>query len=272
MESRADDATVRSVRRALAILRAFGPLDRSLPLGEIARRAGLDKATARRLLRTLIDERVIEQPRASKDYVLGFGALTLVAGPTQADPLRRSALPLLAGIAEATGATAFLAIVHDGAALCIEAAAGGHSAAVPDRVGVRTPLHAGAVPRVLMAFLPLETRMTLLAGPLPPVSEATPTDPFQLSARLDAIRQRDWDASANEVTDGVASVGVPVRDASGDVVAALGITGPVAELLEGGQPRQLELLRGRALDLERRIAGLRDKTTPQAARMPSVPP
>ena len=48
---------VRSVRRALAILRAFRLSDRSLALGEIARRARLDKATARRLLVTLMAER-----------------------------------------------------------------------------------------------------------------------------------------------------------------------------------------------------------------------
>src|SRR5580692_5648179 len=103
-----DDASVRSVRRALAILRAFGPADRSLPLGEIARRAELDKATTRRLLRTLIGENVVEQSGPSKEYSLGLGMLELTAGATPVDQLRRRAQPLLAALAETTGATALL--------------------------------------------------------------------------------------------------------------------------------------------------------------------
>lgn len=249
----ADVASVRSVRRALAILRAFGPADRGLPLGEIARRADLDKATARRLLCTLIGEGAIEQHAASKDYALALGVLALSAGPTPLDALRRRAQPVLAGIAEATSATAFLAVLYEGEALCVETAVSDRPAATPVTVGARLKLHACAVPRVLMAFLPLEARMTMLSGPLPAVSEATPTDPFHLSSMLETIRQRGWESGNGEVMAGVASLGLPVRGSGGEVVAALGITGPQADVLDGEAPRHLDLLRGRVRDLERRI-------------------
>ena len=146
-------APVRSVRRALAILRAFRLSDRSLALGEIARRARLDKATARRLLMTLMAERLVEQDADTKGYSLGLGVLELAAGLTPCDDLRQRAQPLLAAIAEDTGATAFLGVVHDGAALCIGRVDGDEAIQIRAwSVGGRMPLNCGAGPRVLMAY------------------------------------------------------------------------------------------------------------------------
>lgn len=253
ISSRGDDATVRSVRRALAILRAFGPADRSLPLGEIARRAELDKATTRRLLRTLIGENVVEQHGPSKEYSLGLGVLELSAGATPVDDLRRRAQPLLAATAETTGATALLAVRHDGAALCIEAVAGERPVQAPWSTGERLPLHACAAPRVLMAYLPLETRMAVLSGPLPSLTGGTPTDPFQLATTLETIRQRGWETGVDDVIEGVTCLALPVRGEAGEVIAAFAIAGPGEEMLDGDRPLYLELVRSKVQELERRL-------------------
>jgi IclR family transcriptional regulator, pca regulon regulatory protein len=254
MPSTTDDAAVRSVRRALAVLRAFGPEDQSLPLGEIARRAGLDKATARRLLRTLIGERLIEQQGPSRDYSLGLGVLALTIGPTPADALRRRALPLLVDIAEATAAAAYLVVQHIGAALCIAAVGSEPPVPGPWVIGEQRPLNTCAVSRVLMAYLPLEERMAALSGRLPALTPATPTDPFQLSGLLDTIRQREWDVGLGDVVAGVATVGLPVRRSGGEVVAALGIAAAEHVVMEGGRPRYLDVLRAKVRELERRLA------------------
>ena len=252
--SRADDATVRSVRRAIAILRAFGPGDASLPLGEIARRTALDKATALRLLRTLIGEGLVVQDSRTRDYALGLGVFSLATGPTPADTLRHAALPLLAAAAEATGTTAYLMVPEGTDALCIAAVTSERAAVPLVTVGERVNLHAGAAARVLMAFLPLDARMAALAGPLPPLSPATPTDPFQLSAQLDTIRQRGWELGIDEVDPGIVSLAVPVRAPSGAVTAALGLAGPQPEMLEGEAPRHLLRAQSTARELERRLA------------------
>ena len=254
----ADDASVRSVRRALAILRAFGPDDTGLPLGEIARRADLDKATARRLLRTLIAEGLMRQHAPSKDYSLDLGVLELAAGATPADTLRRLAGPRLAGIVAASGCAALLLVAHEDAALCLATLDGEPPCRAPRQTGERIALHTDAAARVLMAYLRLEERMALLAGalPAPPCAGAgaPPTDPFQLSARLDTIRQRDWDVATGEVAPGIAVLGAPVRGLRGAVVAALALAGPHEMLLTGEEPRFLDLLRGEARAMERALA------------------
>jgi DNA-binding IclR family transcriptional regulator len=251
--SRQDEETVRSVRRAFAILRAFGPADRDLPLGEIARRAGHNKPTARRLLLTLIGERLISQQGRSRDYSLSLGVLELSAGATPADPLRRRAQPLLAELAAATGATAFLVVPYDGVALCVETTVGDWTAPAPVSVGARLPLNISAAPRVLLAFQPLRTRMELLTGPFPALTPETPTDPFQLAGMMDTIRKRGWDASQGHVRKGISGLGVPLRDGAGEVIAAVGLAGPDARMFDLDQPRHLELVLGKVRDWEQRL-------------------
>jgi IclR family pca regulon transcriptional regulator len=252
-----DDPSVRSVRRALSILRAFGPGERALPLGEIARRAEIDKATALRLLRTLIREHLVEQ-QPSRDYSLSLGVLSLSAGATPADELRRRAQPMLAALAEMTEATAFLAVVHGGEALCIEALSGELAGPTLVTVGLHVPLHACAAPRVLMAFLPLEARMAMLAAPLPALTPATPTDPYQVSAMLDTIRTRGWDNSHSEIEDGVSCLGLPLRDDAGEVIATVGIAARHPPDPDGEQPRHLETVIGKVREFERRYGRERE--------------
>jgi DNA-binding IclR family transcriptional regulator len=247
-----DDITVRSVQRAFAVLRAFGPADIRLPLRLVAERTGLDKATTRRLLRTLMGEGLIMQHDDNRDYSLGLGVLELVAGATPLDPLRQRAQPLLAELAETTGATTYLVVPHDQTALCIETMVGDCNAPPPLPLGARLPLHASSAPRVLLAFMPYRERMTALAAPLPALTEATPTDPLDLSQMLDRIRERGWDASQGHVERGLSSIGVPVRDATGHVVAAIGITGRDERMMEGDQPRHLDSVLAAVRDWEGR--------------------
>ncbi len=245
---------VRSVRRALAILRAFRLTDRSLALGEIARRAALDKATAWRLLATLIEEGLVEQNPETKSYALGLGVLELAAGLRPGEDLRQRAQPVLAGIAQATGATAFLGVTHDGAALCIGRVDGGEAIQIRAwSIGGRLPLHCGAGPRVLMAHRPEPELRRLLARPLEALTPFSPTEPASLAKALARIRDRGWELAVDDVVEGISGVGVPVRDRSGAVIAAISISGLHRHILDKDRPRHLAVLREKAQELERSL-------------------
>jgi DNA-binding IclR family transcriptional regulator len=251
-----DDVTVRSVRRALAILRAFTATDRSLPLSEIANRTKLDKGTARRLLRTLIAERLIEQDEAGSTYSLGVGVLELAGGITPCDDLRQVAQPVLAGIAAATGATTFLGVVHDGAALCIARADSVHPIQIRAwSIGGRLALNCGAGPRTLLASLSAEQQARVLAGELPAMTPATPADAAQLREILQAIRARGWELGVDDVVEGIVSLAAPVRSPSGAIIATVSIAGLTAHMVADGRPRHLEALRTGVRTLESRLPG-----------------
>ena len=133
------------------------PAQRALARPRRDRPAGAasTRRTARRLLMTLMGERLVEQDPSTKAYSLGLGVLELAAGLTPCDDLRQRAKPVLAAIAESTGATAFLGVVHDGAALVHRPGRWRRGDPDPRLVGRRQmPLNCGAGPRVLMAHRP----------------------------------------------------------------------------------------------------------------------
>jgi len=246
-----DGGTIRAVHRAFAILRAFRAQEQGLSLGEIAQRARLDKATARRLLRTLMAERLIEQAAAGGVYSLGVGVLELAAGVAPAGDLRQRAEPVLAALAEATGGTAFLGVVHEGAAVCVARADGRSAIQVRSwSVGGRLPLHCGAGPRVLLAYLPASEQRRILSRRLEALTPATPVDARRLAALLPRIRERGWEIAVDDVVEGLASVAVPVRDAAGRVIATISVTGLHAQMLQDGSPRHLPAAQEAARRLE----------------------
>jgi DNA-binding IclR family transcriptional regulator len=248
------DGSVRSVRRAFTILRAFRLTDRSLSLGEIAERAALDKATTRRLLMTLMKEHLIDQNAETKNYALSLGVLELASGFTPCDDLRQRAQPVLAAIAEATGATAFLGVFHDDTALCIGRVDGDQAIQIRSwSIGGRIPLHCGAGPRVLMAHRPMAELKRLLARPLEALTPRSPCDPLALSEMLARIRARGWELAVDDVVEGLTSLGLPVHDRSGAVIGAVSISGLHAHMIEGDRPRHLAILQRKMQALERAI-------------------
>ena len=98
-------------------------------------------------------------------------------------------------------------------------------------VGTRLPLTAGSGAQVLCAWLAEEpVRSSVLAQASSP------------SARLAEVRRRGWAQSVGQREAGVASVSAPVRDGSGDVVAALSISGPIERLGRSPGPRYAPIL------------------------------
>jgi len=249
-----DVVTIRAVRRALAILRAFRAADGELPLGQIAQRAQLDKGTTRRLLKTLMVERLVEQRDVGMTYSLGMGVLELAAGLRAGGDLRGQAQPILAELATATETTVFLVVMYDREAMCVGRVDGGNTIQIRAfSIGGRLKLHCGAGPRVLLAHLPDAEQQEFLSGRLEALTAATLTDPAELRVRLQTIRERGWDLAIDEVVEGVVSLAAPVADADGTVVGTISIAGPHPHMLENGQPRHLAALQSAVHALQTRL-------------------
>ena len=97
---------VRAVERAVRILRAFTPERPWLTLAEIAEAAVVDKATARRMLLTLIGMDLVEQEPIGQRYALGLGVVALGASVPVTVDLRNVAAPHLARCSPPTASSA----------------------------------------------------------------------------------------------------------------------------------------------------------------------
>jgi DNA-binding IclR family transcriptional regulator len=108
-------------------------------------------------------------------------------------------------------------------------------------VGADLPMTAGSAAQVLLAWSP--------AG------EAPASGAKFSPATLAAVRRRGWAASVGEREAGVASVSAPVFDATGGVVAAVSVSGPIDRLTRTPGKLHAEAVAAAARDLTKAISG-----------------
>ena len=114
------------------------------------------------------------------------------------------------------------------------------------------PLHAGASGRVILAFLPADSREALLSEPLERLSPRTVVDPAGLREMLESVRVTGVAISRSERHEGAAAVAAPVFDAHG-VAGAMSVCGPEFRFDEASLDRYAPLLKTAALQLSREL-------------------
>src|SRR5438034_10464253 len=117
-----DGNAVRSVDRAAALLLALGESQGEAGVTELARRLGLHKSTASRLLATLERRGLVEQDDESGKYRLGLVVIPLAERAARALDLRGLAMPEVKRLARTTGGSASLAVLARDSALTIACA------------------------------------------------------------------------------------------------------------------------------------------------------
>ncbi|MGH3373528.1 MAG: IclR family transcriptional regulator [Actinoallomurus sp.] len=208
--------------KVMAILEAFAPGGVRLTLTEVCRRAGLPLATGHRLVGELTAGGFLERmPDGS--YRVGMRLWRIGAQASAATALRELALPHMEDLYEVTHENVQLAVVSGHKALYLERLRGPRSVPIVTRVAAELPLHATGVGRVLLAFAEGEFVDVVLADGLAPHTRHTITDPDRLRACLAEVRRTGYAVTSEEMTLGSFSVAAPVRDAKGEVVAALSL-------------------------------------------------
>lgn len=214
-----------SVANAARLLKEFSRTDRELGVSELSRRLGLATSTVHRLLATLTDERLLERTPAG--YRLGLALFDLGASVAPHLDLHEAAMPVMATLRASTGETVQLAVLDGLESVYIDRLESPHTVRIFSRVGTRLPATTTSTGKVLLAALPrAELDERLRAWSPQRVTPHTIIDPGTLRTRLDEVAARGWAENREESRVGVVSVGAPVRDAHGGVVAALSVAAP----------------------------------------------
>jgi DNA-binding IclR family transcriptional regulator len=225
MEKR--NTEVQSLSRAVAILRVFSHEVTELGVTEIARRVGLHKSTTFRLLGTLIAEGLVAQDRETGRYRLDIGLLELSSNVQLHIDVRQAARPYLQPLAQKLGGTLNLAVLDAGMSINLEQAVPrGFLVNSYGWVGRRTPLHATSTGKVLLAWLaPTEVEANV-TEPLESFTPSTITSLDALLGELEAVQQAGYSIGHEEYEVGLNAVAAPLRDRTGNVTAALSVSGP----------------------------------------------
>ena len=219
---------VPAATRALRVLRFLASQPDPVPLDRIMRACDLPRSTAYHLLSTMEDEGFVIHLVEEKRYGLGVAAFEVGSGYSRQEPLQRIARRLLAGLVDATGHSAHLAVLHGRDVLyVVEERAPGRPPLVTD-VGVRLPAHLTASGRAILAALPPAQVRALY-----PDRSAFVDRHGKGAATLSALRtlltetrQRGYAEEDGEVTPGFASVASAVLDPNGHPVAGVAVTFP----------------------------------------------
>jgi DNA-binding IclR family transcriptional regulator len=226
--------TVRSVERAIAILKSFSASEPELGVGELSRRLDLPKSTVFRLLSTLESGGLVGQNPETDRYRLGVGLIGLADNVMGYASLRRMARPFLSQLASQARETVSLTVVDGREAVNVEQfVPPGRLVVRVGWVGRRMPIHAVSAGRAIIAFWPEDDVADLLHGDLPALTPNTITDKEALRARLQQVRQTGFDTAFEELEEGLSAVAAPVRDHRGCVAASVSVSGPASRLTRG---------------------------------------
>ncbi len=256
-ERELDGNAVRSVDRAAALLLALGESQSEAGVTELARRLGLHKSTASRLLATLQRRGLVEQDEETGKYRLGLVVIRLADRAEQTLDLRSIALPELERLARATRETVSLAVMEDDACLTVAQVDGPNLVAVADWTGRTTPLHCVAAGKVLISALAEREVLRLHRQGLPARTERTITSLEALLEELSRVRRRGFATTFGEWEPGTNALATPVRDARGRIVAAVSIWGPAFRVQPARVPELARLAQEAAAAISARLGSPR---------------
>lgn len=228
--------SIQSVERAAAVLRLLAAGQRRMGLTDVATSLDLAKATAHGILRTLQQEGLVEQDRATGRYQLGAELLRLGNSYLDVHDLRARALVWTDDLARSSGESVQLGVPHHNGVLIV------HHVFRPDdsrqvlEVGAMRPLHSSALGKVLAAFDPA-VRDGALSGERARFTPRTVTARREFEEVLRVVGDRGWACDVEETWDGLASVAAPIHDGGEVAVGAVGITGAVERVCRDGVVR-----------------------------------
>jgi len=233
------------------------------PASAIATALGLPRSTVYQLLTVLTELGFVVHLPEERRYGLGLSAFELSTGFSRQEPLSHLGRPLIAQLVDRLGESAHLVVLHGRDVIyLVEERAPRRPSLVTD-VGVRLPGHLTASGRALLAALPAAQLRALYpdAAAFPTRDGRGPRTSTELRRLLQRVREHGFAQEDGEITEGMASVAVAVRDHAGWPAAAIAVTFPRERIPEPEWPALAESIAGSAAELSRRISGRRNLPT-----------
>jgi IclR family acetate operon transcriptional repressor len=222
---------VRSLDKALAALELLADIEGDVDLGSLATSAGLPKSTLVRLLGTLRQHNLVHQDPKTRRYRLGWALIYLGKAAERQSNLAQIMAPFLEQLANETGETASLAMLHGHRAVYIAQILSKNIIRGVPPIGSDLQLHCTAVGKILLSDFPDEGLDQLIHQyGLPRMTENTIVNAAHLRRELAQIREKGSALDNEEAEPGGRCIAAPIRDGKGHVIAALSITGPTSRL------------------------------------------
>src|SRR5215472_1848014 len=251
---KAGDGFVEAFAKGLAVISAFNGEKRSLSMADIAERAGLPRAGARRLLYTLVQlgyARVHEGLFELTPKIIELGRAFL-SSAANLDFAR----PIVEALARETGELCTMSVLDGVDVIYVVRVEPALSLTRSYGVGSRLPAYATSMGRVLLAGLPPQNaRAILKASALRKLTNRTKTDPEVLMAEITRAGKAGWCLVQQEIELGVCGLSAAVRNRRGATRAAVSISFNMSRF---DRRLALEVALPRLLEAADKLSGLSD--------------
>ena len=227
LEEDGDDVTdrnhLRVLERGLTVIRAFAGQRNPMTPADIARVAGLPRATVRRCLLTLATLGYVGQ--MGRYFHLTPQMLTLAQAYLSSSLLPRVAQSVVEQVSEELGESCSVSILNGDSVIYVARSSRKRVSSVHRGVGTHLPAYSTSMGRVLLANLPKADldayfeRVTLKK-----FTAATITNEAKLRALLKRVHRIGFCIIDSELEHDLRAIAVPVYDSAGNVVAAMHVS------------------------------------------------
>lgn len=227
----------------------------AISISNISRELHIPRTTVLRIVSTLAHTSMLRE--TPDGFMLGPALIPLGARALENIDLRRTAAPILSTLSRETDETAHLAVPIDGfKSLLVEVAQSPHPIRVGAPAGTLAELYCSATGKIFLAYC--------FADQLPEffhnckIIKRTPrtiTTQTAMRREIDVICAQKYAVDEEEFMEGIRCLAVPVRDSTGAVAAAIGITGPATRFTKDKIPAFAITLAAAATQLSRNLGG-----------------
>jgi DNA-binding IclR family transcriptional regulator len=251
---------VTSVERALTILELLAGKSHGMSTSDLSRRIRIPKSSTSYLLRTLVARGYVSRDVETGYHTLGIRLLSLGGQAMQGLELRDIAIPHLRHIVERTNLDTHLAILDHGDAVYVERIESPGFIKMATWIGRRMVPHVTGVGKALICCHDRAAVEEIIAiHPLKPITRNTITTLPRLMAELTKTRERGYAIDDEEHEARVRCIAAPVFAATGEVVAAIGVSGTAGQISDDAMPKIGNLVRSTALKFSAQLGGRKSR-------------
>jgi IclR family transcriptional regulator, KDG regulon repressor len=240
-------AGVQSIGRGFAIIEEIARCRDGIGLAELSKRVGLHNSTTFHLVKTLVSLGYVRQLQDTKRYRIGRPLFALAASALDEIEMMSLATPILEDLARDSGESAHFSVPMGDAVVVLARTSGPGAFQLTDRVGVVRPAHCTALGKIMLAALATDQFDGYLQrAELKARTPKSVTSAERLAREVAEVRRSGLAIDDGEFDPEVRCAAVPVRDFSGRVMGAIGISGPVWRLSIEALHKRARLVRAAA--------------------------
>lgn len=228
--------TVHSIEKCCTLLDCLGHAPDGMSLTEITETLHFPYSTAHRLLASLSEYSYVQRDPGTKRYFLGLHVLELQANIAKRFRLLDVAIPHMTRLVQDMAVTCHLAVLHGSDIVYLESrrSYGDPLFHLNTHPGRTVPAHCTALGKMLLAHLPADVLTQVLSKKrLVRMTPNTIVDPAELERCLTEIKLRGYAIDDEEYSLGVRCLAAPIRCRTGEVIAALSISGSKDQIVPG---------------------------------------